>query len=46
MKNIRTSDSSSTREAPMFFCGPCRRNSSIWLPTMLVFGEPDTIVLV
>ena len=46
MKNSRTSESSSTREAPKFFRGPCRRNSSIWFPIIVVFGEPDTIALV
>jgi hypothetical protein len=46
MKNTRTIDSSSTIEAPRFFCGPLSRKSSIWLPTMLVLGEPETMVLV
>ena len=46
MKNSSTSESSSTSEAPRFFCGPCSRNSSIWLPIMLVFGEPETSVFV
>ena len=42
MKNSNTSESSSTMEAPRFFCGPASRNSSIWLPIMFVFGEPET----
>ena len=46
MKNIRTSESSSTREAPRFFWGPCYRKSSIWFPIIVVLGEPDTIALV
>ena len=46
MKNIRTSESSSTSAAPKFFNGPSSRKSSIWLPTMFVLGEPDTIVFV
>ena len=46
MKNMQDEREQQHQRGAEVLLRPLSRNSSIWLPTMLVFGEPDTMVFV